>query len=827
LALSLRGRNDMNVLILSGDPIFRQKNVDALTEAGFSVAGAASYLEGITRIDNNGFVSVIIDEELPDSDLYRACQHVRQYFDIPIILVGSEADEKIWARVEDLGFDFYLKKPVSPRELVARVKAVLRRVPEGKLIRKAAPGKAVETATATAPSNTIPTDAVPTPPVPVRTPPVELLDKQPIRAELPVASSIDQPKIAESPSTSKLPTPQAATHLPPIHLPASLPRSPASPRPDPQTEESSASWRSLNVIRLVNAMVSGQIFEMRPIIDVSLRDSFAYPETDKILETTGKETAAILDSLADEDILKKEPFEKMLLSPEGSTQLVAVERCPKCESSNLEKGMQLEHLSCGNVGLDRDYKSVLRYVCPRCHKELRLAGTDYRNEGVRYRCMECGDLFQIPVTKYRSPQSGKIYAFEDLKETWIYSYRFNEAKKGRLEFELEPKAKLIELLRRRGYQVTESAQMKGRSGAVHAIDILARKDDGIAEDLVAIGIVTARQGEEEVNVDELLKFDTRAYDLGISSKVAIAIPELSPAARKFAERHNFKIFEPKEFRSFISQAQKLPATRVEPEPRLEATMIASAADPKTELSVFLKSRGYQVTVDAVVKGKSGVDQVFDLKAERDDAVATKTLAAAIERSEDDEVDIDKVSEFDSRAYDADINEKIFIAIPKLSPAAKEFALQEHIRVLESITRSPTPTHQTATSSETFESQPAPEPTAVPPREKFITFLRARGYEVVEGSKLKGKSGAEHTLDIHARRNDGVFTQNIIAAVVLSESGDEVGTEPVSQLDAKAYDTGIQDKIMVAIPRLSKAGQQLAAQQGIKLLNSLDLDGLQS
>jgi len=77
-----------------------------------------------------------------------------------------------------------------------------------------------------------------------------------------------------------------------------------------------------------------------------------------------------------------------------------------------------------------------------------------------------------------------------------------------LEFELQPKPQLIEFLKERGYEVTEQATIKGRSGAEHIIDILATRDDGVVNYNIAIGVKVAGG---EVALSDIFDFDDKAY----------------------------------------------------------------------------------------------------------------------------------------------------------------------------------------------------------------------------------------------------------------------------------------------------------------------------
>ena len=113
----------------------------------------------------------------------------------------------------------------------------------------------------------------------------------------------------------------------------------------------------------------------------------------------------------------------------------------------------------------------------------------------------------------------------------------------RERFEFESKSQLIEYLKKRGYRVREDAEVKGRSGASHKVDILATKDEGIITHRIAIGIMTA---DKPMGLDSVFEFDDRAYDAGIMDKVLIAVPGLTGEAMQFARRQGTRVFEAKQ-----------------------------------------------------------------------------------------------------------------------------------------------------------------------------------------------------------------------------------------------------------------------------------------
>lgn len=113
------------------------------------------------------------------------------------------------------------------------------------------------------------------------------------------------------------------------------------------------------------------------------------------------------------------------------------------------------------------------------------------------------------------------------------------------------------------------------------------------------------------------------------------------------------------------------------------------------------------------------------------------------------------------------------------------------------------------------------------KERFINFLRSGGYEVIENARVNttSKSGAEHTLDIVARRDDGLISYVIGIGILIGISGQEVGLAQVFGFDQKVYDLGIHDKVLVALPRLSSEARQFARQQRIKVIEEAELESI--
>ena len=98
-----------------------------LENDGFRVIWAARAADGVLALERNEIRLAILDLQLPDADGLDLCRMIRQSSRLPIVIVTARDEEVDRITGLELGADDYVTKPFSPRELVARVRAVLRR----------------------------------------------------------------------------------------------------------------------------------------------------------------------------------------------------------------------------------------------------------------------------------------------------------------------------------------------------------------------------------------------------------------------------------------------------------------------------------------------------------------------------------------------------------------------------------------------------------------------------------------------------------------------------------------------------------------------------
>ena len=117
----------MSVLLVDDD----RDLVDVLTyilrREGYEVATAFDGEQGWTRFKDDPPELVILDANMPGLDGFEVCKRIREVSKTPVIMLTARTDETDVVQALGLGADDYITKPFSPRQLVARVKAVLRR----------------------------------------------------------------------------------------------------------------------------------------------------------------------------------------------------------------------------------------------------------------------------------------------------------------------------------------------------------------------------------------------------------------------------------------------------------------------------------------------------------------------------------------------------------------------------------------------------------------------------------------------------------------------------------------------------------------------------
>lgn len=115
------------ILLVEDDRSIVENLKEFLKKEGFEVDVAMRQSEALDKTAQTAYDLLLLDISLPDGNGYAVCTAVKAHFDIPVIFLTASGDEFSVVTGFDLGADDYIAKPFRPRELISRIKNVLRR----------------------------------------------------------------------------------------------------------------------------------------------------------------------------------------------------------------------------------------------------------------------------------------------------------------------------------------------------------------------------------------------------------------------------------------------------------------------------------------------------------------------------------------------------------------------------------------------------------------------------------------------------------------------------------------------------------------------------
>jgi len=238
-----------------------------------------------------------------------------------------------------------------------------------------------------------------------------------------------------------------------------------------------------------------------------------------------------------------------------------------------------------------------------------------------------------------------------------------------MEMNPEIRTQIEKYLEQQGYKVTGGAKLLGKSGIEHTFDMLAQRDDGFTSYTIAIGIDAG--GDREREVGAIFTLANKAYDCGILDRILIAIPELGQETKQLARKQRIKVIDGERIEQLLTLE---PAQSVKPEEPVRV-------ETKEDLVKSLANRGYEVKEKTKIKGRSGIEYTFDILANTENGQVEHRLAIDFLKGEK-EVGLEQVMLFDTKAYEAGVDEKAVVVSVELSPEAQQFAQHQQIKVLK-------------------------------------------------------------------------------------------------------------------------------------------------
>ena len=129
----------MNILIVDDEPAISDTLAYALRADGFAAESCTLGGQALARLADGAHDLVVLDVGLPDMSGFDVCRALRRHSDIPVLFLTARSDEIDRIVGLELGGDDYVAKPFSPREVVSRIRAILRRLRPERLATGAAP----------------------------------------------------------------------------------------------------------------------------------------------------------------------------------------------------------------------------------------------------------------------------------------------------------------------------------------------------------------------------------------------------------------------------------------------------------------------------------------------------------------------------------------------------------------------------------------------------------------------------------------------------------------------------------------------------------------
>lgn len=115
------------ILLIDDDEQLADMVQEYLARSGFEITHCATAGAGVVAVEQESYDAVVLDIMLPDFDGFEACKRIRQHSQVPVLMLSARGDAEDRIVGLELGADDYLPKPFIPRELLARLRAVMRR----------------------------------------------------------------------------------------------------------------------------------------------------------------------------------------------------------------------------------------------------------------------------------------------------------------------------------------------------------------------------------------------------------------------------------------------------------------------------------------------------------------------------------------------------------------------------------------------------------------------------------------------------------------------------------------------------------------------------
>jgi hypothetical protein len=310
-------------------------------------------------------------------------------------------------------------------------------------------------------------------------------------------------------------------------------------------------YKDRNTQIFLSKFLSGETSELEPVYDP--QKGYGYPTVEAIIGDKPS-TEAFLNKLYEAGILERKVHDKIIYCPKCNSANVSIHYCcPYCKSFNIQKSALIEHVKCGYMDVETNFHTGNKLICPKCHEELRKLDVDYRRAGIWCSCTECNKNFDIPVSSHFCRDCRGNFTFEDVVIKDVYSYTLKDEVKEEASLGWVLVAPIRDFLAQEGYQVEGPAFLKGKSGANHMFDLVARKGEKVQR-ITVIDLATS--ADNAVSEQPVIALFAKIFDVSPDKAFLIAIPKMSENGRRMAELYHIQMIEARNQKEAIRELEE-------------------------------------------------------------------------------------------------------------------------------------------------------------------------------------------------------------------------------------------------------------------------------
>jgi len=286
------------------------------------------------------------------------------------------------------------------------------------------------------------------------------------------------------------------------------------------------------------------------------KGTVTYPLIEEALGVDGYDSLSLLEELERSGIVERSIVLSQFSCPEcRNTKLSIRLTCMSCGASQLTSGEVIEHLSCGYVGFYNEFIKENRLECPKCRKELKAIGVDYRKLGKAYKCLSCGAVSPIVNETYICQECGLEKGKDELNIAYINSYFVNKDKLEMFERIPEEFSELSRRLSQDGIIIEYNKEIEGTSGIKHNFTLAATDKNGERKDKPDMVIEILNSSKKSMDLDAI-SFYVKTMDVKIPRKIIAVIPSLNKKSRDLMRSINAEVVEGETLKDLVSQLEK-------------------------------------------------------------------------------------------------------------------------------------------------------------------------------------------------------------------------------------------------------------------------------